>query len=150
MEEQSFFGSKPSSLVSFTDTATIITSDKRDASEDRRSHKREHDRKTQQNKCHQQKEYIRSLQEQRDSLLEDRITMMKLSKRNEQLEDEKAQLEGKLSTLQREEMVAPESYYFAIMALASSGSIETKMKSSLAFVQHASIFELHIAKRLIN
>ena len=67
--------------------------------------KREHDRKTQQNKRHQQKEYIRSLQEQRDSLLEDRITMMKLLKRNKQLEDEKAQLEGKLSTLQREEMV---------------------------------------------
>ncbi|OBT59298.1 hypothetical protein VE04_00370 [Pseudogymnoascus sp. 24MN13] len=100
MEKRPFSGSKPSPLVSSTEAS--MSSEKATARIPAFD-KREHDRKTQQNKCHQQKEYIRSLQEQRDSLLEDRITMMKLSKRNEQLEDEKAQLEEKLSTLQREE-----------------------------------------------
>ncbi|KFY90293.1 hypothetical protein V500_05220 [Pseudogymnoascus sp. VKM F-4518 (FW-2643)] len=104
--------SKAYATTSFADsrsllaTATILASDKRDASEDRRSRKREHDREMQRNIRHQQEEYIRSLQEQRDSLLELRITrIMEISKRNKQLEDEKAQLEGKLSMLQREGMV---------------------------------------------
>ncbi len=56
-------------------------------------------------KRHQQKEYIRSLEKQRDTLIEQHITMIELLKRSKQLEDEKAQLEEKLSMLQREGMV---------------------------------------------
>lgn len=58
-----------------------------------------------QERRHRQKEYICSLEEQRDFLVEKHITMIELLKRNKQLDDEKAQLEGKLSMLQREEMV---------------------------------------------
>jgi hypothetical protein len=77
--------------------------------------------------------------------------MMELSKRTEQLEDEKAQLEGRLSMLEREEMV--QNSYTSLrhsgdalssMALTSSGSIETKMKSSLSFVEHASMYSYDI------
>ncbi|KFY17980.1 hypothetical protein V492_00230 [Pseudogymnoascus sp. VKM F-4246] len=95
-------------------TTTILASDKRDASEDRCSRKREHDRKMATKKRCQQKEYIRSLEEQRDSLVEKHIMMMELSKRNKQLEDEKAQLQQRLSMLEREGMVQTHTLDFDI------------------------------------
>ncbi|KFY99053.1 hypothetical protein V498_01027 [Pseudogymnoascus sp. VKM F-4517 (FW-2822)] len=131
MEEQPFSGPKPSSPVSSTATATILASDKRDTSEDRLSRKREYDRKMQQKKRHEEKQYIRSLQEQRDSLLEHRISTMNLSERNERLEKENAQLMEQLNMLQREGMVqnhtlvAPESYPFLVMASDSATNERT-------------------------
>ncbi|KFY89587.1 hypothetical protein V500_05600 [Pseudogymnoascus sp. VKM F-4518 (FW-2643)] len=98
MEEQPFSGPKPSSPVSSTATGTILASSKRDTFEDRRSRKREHDRKMDQRKRHKQKEYIRSLEEQEASLIEETITIKELLKRqNKQVEDEKAQLEETLT-----------------------------------------------------
>jgi hypothetical protein len=73
-------------------------------------------------KRHRQKEYIRSLQEQRDSLLEHHISTMNLSERNERLEKENAQLLGQLNMLLTERMVqyhtlvATESYPSLAMA----------------------------------
>ncbi|KFY02545.1 hypothetical protein V490_00464 [Pseudogymnoascus sp. VKM F-3557] len=131
MKEQPFSGPKPSSLVSSTATGTILASDKRDTPEDRRSRKREHDRKMDERKRHKQKEYIRSLQEQRDSLLEHHISTMNLSERNERLEKENAQLLGQLIMLLTERMVqyrtlvATESYPSLAMASDSATNKRT-------------------------
>jgi hypothetical protein len=82
-------------------------------------------------KRHKQKEYIRSLQERRDSLLEQHISTRNLSERNERLEEENAQLLGQLNMLLTERMVqnhtlvAPESYPFLVMASDSATNERT-------------------------